>query len=76
MPSNGGVKETITSITHRGPRPVYCPRCLSTEMHQTATFGILPAKYRCSNCGYEGTLVLELDDDPRSGGPDDRREVA
>jgi predicted nucleic acid-binding Zn ribbon protein len=45
-------------------------------MHQTATFGILPAKYRCSNCGYEGTLVLELDDDPRSGGPDDRREVA
>jgi phage-related protein len=26
-------------------------------------FGILPQRYVCENCGYEGALVLEKDDE-------------
>jgi len=30
-------------------------------MKLTNTFGILPPKYVCNACGYEGQIVLELE---------------
>lgn len=75
MPLIEGIKDTLKQLKYRGPQANYCPKCRSSNMHQTATFGILPAKYRCSNCGYEGSFVLELDDElsdsPESDEPED-----
>jgi hypothetical protein len=36
-------------------------------MKQTPTFGLLPVKWRCQKCGYEGTLVVELERDENAG---------
>jgi predicted RNA-binding Zn-ribbon protein involved in translation (DUF1610 family) len=54
-------KETLRKIRHRHQQPVFCPRCESSQIKQTPTFGILTGKYRCDACGYEGTIVLELE---------------
>ena len=54
-------KETLRKIRHRNPQPVFCPRCESSQIKQVAGFGILTGKYRCNACGYEGTIVLELE---------------
>ena len=54
-------KETLRKIRHRNPQPVFCPRCESSQIKQVASFGILTGKYRCNACGYEGTIVLELE---------------
>jgi len=32
-------------------------------MKYTTNFGMLPAKWRCGACGYEGVLVVELEPD-------------
>jgi hypothetical protein len=32
-------------------------------MKQTPSFGLLPVKWRCNACGYEGALVVELQHD-------------
>ena len=57
---DGGLRDTLGNIRHRKPQPVFCPRCGSSDMKQVPTFGMLPPKWRCSKCGYEGTLVVEL----------------
>jgi ribosomal protein L37AE/L43A len=62
MPT-GGLRETLGKIRHRKPQPVFCPRCGSSDMKQTPSFGLLPVKWRCNACGYEGTLVVELQPD-------------
>ena len=54
-------KETLAKIRHRSPQPVFCPRCESSQIKQITSFGILTGKYRCNACGYEGTIVLELE---------------
>jgi hypothetical protein len=62
MPT-GGLRETLGKIRHRKPQPVFCPRCGSSDMKQPPSFGLLPVKLRCNACGYEGTLVVELQPD-------------
>lgn len=36
-----------------------CPKCASTHVNWVAG-GIIGAVYRCDQCGYEGTFVLEV----------------
>jgi len=54
-------KEILGKIKYRNPQPVFCPRCESSKIKQITSFGILTGKYRCNSCGYEGTIVLELE---------------
>jgi predicted RNA-binding Zn-ribbon protein involved in translation (DUF1610 family) len=58
-----GLKETLGKVRHRKPQPVFCPRCGSSDMKQSSSFGLLPIKWLCNVCGYEGTLVVELQPD-------------
>ena len=59
--SSGGIKDTLGKIRHGKPKPVFCPRCGSSEMKQIPTFGFLPHKWRCEKCGYEGVIFMELE---------------
>jgi predicted RNA-binding Zn-ribbon protein involved in translation (DUF1610 family) len=59
--SSGGFREALGKIRHGSLKPVFCPRCGSSEMKQQPTFGILPPKWRCDKCGYEGVIVMELE---------------
>jgi hypothetical protein len=58
-----GLMDTLRQIRYRRPRPVFCPRCESSDIHPIQNFGILPEKYMCHACGYEGVIVLELIED-------------
>ncbi len=58
-----GLRETLGKVRHRKPQPVFCPRCGSSNMKQSPSFGLLPIKWLCNACGYEGTLVVELQPD-------------
>jgi transposase-like protein len=47
-----------------------CPRCKSTEIYEVAG-GYIGQVYRCKQCGYRGSFILELDEDEekeQSGG--------
>ena len=59
----GVLRETLENIRHRPPQPVFCPRCGGSDMKQVPGFGLLPVKWRCNVCGYEGALVVELEQD-------------
>jgi len=39
----------------------YCPRCKSQEIYAVAG-GYMGQVYRCKDCGYRGSFVLEVDD--------------
>jgi predicted RNA-binding Zn-ribbon protein involved in translation (DUF1610 family) len=63
-----GLLDTLKSATFRPPNPVFCPNCRSHKVRLKESYGILPRCYRCEDCGYEGPLVLELEqgeEDPR-----------
>lgn len=56
-----GLLETIKLIRHRRPRPKFCPKCKSHNIKPVSILGILPMSYKCRDCGYEGSIVLEID---------------
>ncbi len=58
-----GILNILFKARHRTPKPVFCPRCGSHEIKLKESYGILPRMYTCSECGYEGPLVLELEEE-------------
>ena len=73
LPQN--VREVITSLKHRKPAKIYCPRCCSQKikMHSTFDQWLTPVKYVCENCGYVGPIVMELEKEekkPSQAAPD------
>ncbi len=75
MPLTEGLMDTLRQIRYRRPQPVFCPRCESNDIHLIQNFGILPEKYRCHSCGYEGVIVLELIEDKETENVSDERKV-
>jgi len=55
--------EALKKIRYRDPEPKICPKCRGHNIYPEQNFGILPVTYRCRDCGYEGTLVLELEEE-------------
>jgi predicted RNA-binding Zn-ribbon protein involved in translation (DUF1610 family) len=57
------VRELFKTLKHRKPTRIYCPRCGSPKIHPTSSFNswLTPEKYVCSNCGYTGSVVMELE---------------
>jgi predicted RNA-binding Zn-ribbon protein involved in translation (DUF1610 family) len=68
------VREIFTSLKHRKPTQIYCPRCCSPKikMHSSFDQWLTPAKYVCSQCGYVGPIVMELEKEetPNPAAPD------
>jgi predicted RNA-binding Zn-ribbon protein involved in translation (DUF1610 family) len=57
------MREIFGTLSHKRPSKIYCPRCASPQIHLSGslTFGLLPGKYVCEKCGYNGPLVMELE---------------
>jgi predicted RNA-binding Zn-ribbon protein involved in translation (DUF1610 family) len=66
-----GIFETLKKVKHSSPTPKFCPKCKGHQIFPRQTFGILPLKYQCRDCDYEGTLVLELE--PVMVGKDEKK---
>ncbi len=56
-----GLLETLKLLKHNMPKPKLCPQCKGHNIYPTSNLGILPTVYRCRDCEYEGSLVLEID---------------
>ena len=63
MPRFREIIDILKDATHSTPKPVFCPNCESPKMMSSESYGILPQKYVCEDCGYEGNIVLELDEE-------------
>jgi predicted RNA-binding Zn-ribbon protein involved in translation (DUF1610 family) len=57
------VREVFKTLKHRQPSRIYCPRCGSPKirLHSSLDFWLTPKKYVCENCGYAGSIVMELE---------------
>jgi uncharacterized protein YbaR (Trm112 family) len=53
-------------VTHRVVEMFYCPVCKSQEIYAVAG-GYIGQVFLCKDCGYRGSLVLEIDEDPAVG---------
>jgi len=69
-----GVKDTLRQIRHRSPQPIFCPICQGKNIHPVPNYGILPTTYRCSDCDYEGALVIELEAEDEGSGKKEPKE--
>lgn len=55
--------EVVKALRRRRESAVACPRCGSLNMSKSTGMDgwMLPPLYLCSDCGYAGRLVLEVD---------------
>jgi predicted RNA-binding Zn-ribbon protein involved in translation (DUF1610 family) len=57
------VRDVFKSIKHRSPTQIFCPRCGSPKIKLTSqlAYFLTPKQYYCEDCGYVGTIVMELE---------------
>jgi len=62
------VREVINILKHRKPSKIYCPKCASPKINLSNSLEIwlLPKKYFCENCGYSGSIIMELEKEEKS----------
>ena len=56
--------DALRNLKHSGPMPQACPACGSVKIRQQGSLGgwLLPPVWACQQCGYVGSLVLELEE--------------
>ena len=57
------VRNAFKTVKHRKPSRIYCPRCASSNIKLSSSldFWLTPQKYICFDCGYTGSIVMELE---------------
>jgi transcription elongation factor Elf1 len=57
------IREVLKSLKHGKPSKIYCPRCCSPKISLSSGLDIwlTPKKYVCEDCGYMGSLVMEIE---------------
>ncbi len=62
-------REVFKSIKHRRPTMIFCPKCGSPKIKLAIGLtigGLAPKQYYCEECGYVGTIVMELEEEKNS----------
>jgi hypothetical protein len=56
-------RDVFKTLKHKKPVPIFCPRCASPNLRLSSSwdYWLTPRNYVCSDCGYAGPLVLELE---------------
>lgn len=60
------LKDTLKLLKHSKPKPVFCPKCKSSNISSETLYGVLPSTYFCKDCGYNGPVILELEETDES----------
>lgn len=57
----------LKRLKHRDAKVKYCPCCGSPKLKLASGFDfwLAPGKYVCLDCGYNGPIVMEKDDDSK-----------
>jgi predicted RNA-binding Zn-ribbon protein involved in translation (DUF1610 family) len=58
--------DALKNLKHSRTMPLACPACGSYRIRQQGSLSgwLLPPVYACLQCGYLGSLVLELEEAP------------
>lgn len=58
------IREVVKKLKHNRPTPRFCPRCSSVKLRLSSRFDLwlLPERYVCEECGYNGPVTLELEE--------------
>jgi predicted RNA-binding Zn-ribbon protein involved in translation (DUF1610 family) len=59
----GELFNTIRNLKRDQHHLRICPKCGSAKIREVSSLGgwILPSRYVCDDCGYDGYLLLELE---------------
>jgi hypothetical protein len=59
----GNIRDVLKTIKHKKPTQIFCPRCASPKLRLSSSldYWLTPQKYFCSECGYIGTVFMELE---------------
>ncbi|UCG45609.1 MAG: hypothetical protein JSV58_02160 [Candidatus Bathyarchaeota archaeon] len=62
--------EVLSRVKRKGQTAKLCPRCGSSKLKITSgldayphMLGITPLRYLCKNCGYHGSIVMEIEEE-------------
>jgi len=57
------LRDVFKTIKHQKPAKIYCPRCASPNLTLSSSldYWLLPQKYACKECGYIGSVYMELE---------------
>ncbi|HKM60192.1 MAG TPA: hypothetical protein VJY36_04890 [Candidatus Bathyarchaeia archaeon] len=71
------VREVFKSIKHRKPTKIFCPKCCGPKIKLATGLtigGLAPKQYYCEECGYVGTIVMELEEEKDSTNEKEKEE--
>ena len=57
-------REVFRHAKRKRPSQIFCPRCVSVNIHLSSGLDLwlTPKSYVCDDCGYNGLIVLELEE--------------
>ncbi|MGD6806042.1 MAG: hypothetical protein ACQCN4_03695 [Candidatus Bathyarchaeia archaeon] len=58
-----GIRDVFKHTKRRHATAIFCPRCGSPKIQLAGSLEVwlTPKQYYCSECGYHGILVMELE---------------
>jgi DNA-directed RNA polymerase subunit RPC12/RpoP len=64
----GNIRNVLKTIKHSKPTQIFCPRCGSPKLSLSSSldYWLTPQKYICSECGYIGSIFMELEKEEES----------
>jgi transposase-like protein len=65
------IRDVFKTIKHAKPTQIYCPRCASPKLTLSSSldYWLTPQKYLCKDCGYMGTIYMELEKEEKENSP-------
>jgi transposase-like protein len=59
----GNIRDVLKMVKRTKPSKIHCPRCASPNIHlaDNLDYSLVPKKFVCENCGYNGPIVMELE---------------
>jgi DNA-directed RNA polymerase subunit RPC12/RpoP len=64
----GNIRDVLKTVKHSKPSQIFCPRCGSPKLSLSSSldYWLTPQKYICSECGYVGSIFMELEKEEES----------
>jgi DNA-directed RNA polymerase subunit RPC12/RpoP len=59
----GNIRDVFKTLKHQKPTQIFCPKCGSPKLSLSSSldYWLTPQKYVCAECGYRGTIFMELE---------------
>jgi hypothetical protein len=65
------VRDIFRSLKHQKPTQIFCPKCASPKLtlSNSLDYWLTPQKYVCKECGYVGSVFMELEKEEENEKP-------